>query len=107
MLPSRPRSRAAAASSARTAGADPSYPTTRYKSPELGMAVFIATPGFFQASERIVVLLLDRDRRHHHELTPHRQQDATIGRANGTTDALTFPTARAGGALVTAAKISA
>jgi hypothetical protein len=29
------------------------------------MAVFIKTPGFFQASEWIVVLALDRDRRHH------------------------------------------
>src|SRR5260370_5565874 len=56
MLPSRPRSRPAAASSARTDGADPSYPTTRYRSPVVGMAVFIRTPGCFHASERIAVL---------------------------------------------------
>src|SRR5215831_16982408 len=41
MLPVRPRSRATAASSARTAGADPSYPTTRYRFPVAGMTVFI------------------------------------------------------------------
>src|SRR5215831_15671243 len=44
MLPVRPRSSAAAASSARTAGGDPSNPTTRYRFPVEGMTVFIVTP---------------------------------------------------------------
>src|SRR6266704_1349527 len=55
MRPSRPLSRRAAASSARVAGADPSYPTTRYRFPVDGITVFIETPGFFQAAEGIVV----------------------------------------------------
>src|SRR5271170_2859250 len=45
MPPVRPRSRRTAASRARTAGGDPSYPTTRCRSPVVGMSVLISAPG--------------------------------------------------------------
>src|SRR5258708_23912114 len=51
MLPSRSRSRLTAASSARAAGADPSYPTTRYSLPADGGTAFMTTPGV-QAARR-------------------------------------------------------